>query len=436
VNRTLEIELRGAVGRLADGIEAGKLPPELLFEGPAGTGKTWGILLCLHLLSLRKPGLRLLIARKTRKALTESVLVTFEKEVLPMTGHARMSANCGRQQRHSYLYPNGTEWIVGGLDRPEKILSTSYDLAYCNEAIELDEEDVETLQSRIGRPDRSHDFNCLILDTNPGDSAHWLKQRIDKGLTPAWKSFHRDNPGLHDGKNWTEAGNKYLARLGNLTASRRRRLFEGLWAVGEGAWFDGFDTETHVSEAAKFDADFPLILALDSGVHTGAVWFQVKGDAVTVCGDFYSFNKTAYQVGCDVIAKGRQLFNRDHEFGWTDPAGKAQNPIGPTVLEEYERAGLVLDRWPVKQVLDGLAKVESLVSVTPPRLHIHPTCNHLIGAFSNYKRAQRQGQWIDRPEDPQHPHEDLMDALRGGLMAELGGAGASWGDDPLADWRG
>ena len=128
-----------------------------------------------------------------------------------------------------------------------------------------------------------------------------------------------------------------------------------------------------------------------------------------------SYRHAAFAVGEAVLAKGRELFGRDAEFAWTDPAGKAQNPIGPTVLEEYARAGLRLDPWPVKTVLDGLAKVESLVSLDPPLLTIHPRCTRLIGAFSNYRRARRQGQWIDRPEDPQHPHEDVLDALRGGL---------------------
>ena len=29
------------------------------------------------------------------------------------------------------------------------------------------------------------------------------------------------------------------------------------------------------------------------------------------------------------------------------------------------------------------------------------------------------GQRMDYPADPQHPHEDIIDALRGGLMAAL-----------------
>jgi hypothetical protein len=427
------VELRGAVGRLCDGIEAGRLPPEVLLAGAAGTGKTWGILLVLHLLSLRRAGMRILVGRKTRESLTESALVTYEQEVLPITGHRGLASGCMRRVRQSYRYPNGTEWIVGGLDKPSKILSTSYDLAYINEAIELTETDWETLQSRIGRPDRSHGLNCLLGDTNPGDAANWLKTRCDAGRTALWQSFHRDNPGLHDGRDWTEKGRAYLARLERLTGSRRKRLLEGLWAAGEGAWFDGFDSARHVTALAEYDPRLPTFLAVDPGVHTGAVWFQINrwgiGLAVNVFGDFYGFNQPAFAMASVIVARSRDLCGHRLTEALSDPAGDAMNAVGPTVLEEYERAGLPLSGWPVRGVLDGLALVESLVSIEPPRLLVHPRCTHLIEAFGNYVRKQRQGQWIDRPEDPQHPHEDLMDALRGGLMAELGGVGA-WADDP------
>ena len=47
---------------------------------------------------------------------------------------------------------------------------------------------------------------------------------------------------------------------------------------------------------------------------------------------------------------------------------------------------------------------------------IHPRCTKLKAAFQNYRRKRTsRGDWLDEPEDPQHPHEDLIDALRGGV---------------------
>jgi hypothetical protein len=94
--------------------------------------------------------------------------------------------------------------------------------------------------------------------------------------------------------------------------------------------------------------------------------------------------------------------------------------VGPTVTGEYQRAGLKLEPWPVRPVADGLALVNSFVaSGDPPALTVHPRCRHLIDAFANYKRAKRSNQYIDRPEDEQHPHEDLLDPLRGGLQSRF-----------------
>ena len=105
----------------------------------------------------------------------------------------------------------------------------------------------------------------------------------------------------------------------------------------------------------------------------------------------------------------------------TDPAGGSRTAVGPTVLGEYREEGLKAEGWPLGSVADGLATVEALLSPADgsPRLLIHPRCTRLAVALQNYRRAKRAGQWQDYPEDPQHPHEDLVDALRGGLKAEF-----------------
>lgn len=424
---TLDLELRGAVGRLCDVLEEGCPPRELLIVGAAGTGKTWGILMLLHLLSLRRSGLRVLICRKTREALSESVLVTYEQEILPLTGHRSISLGPKRRIRQAYNYPNGTEWIVGGLDRPSKILSTSYDIAFVNEAIELGEEDWETIQSRIGRPDRSHELNCLIGDTNPGPPSHWLKQRCEQGRTLEWVSRHRDNPAMWRAGSWTPGGESYIASLKLLTGTRRKRLLEGVWAAGESQWFNRFD-DANISPEAGYNSGIPVQLSIDSGVFTGAVAFQVRhrpvGHLVTVFADWLFEDVPAERVARALV---EALAGR-HGTGLrvsTDPAGGARNPVGPSVIAEYERTGLGgrrgIERWPHASVADTLALVESLVeSAEGSRdLLIHPDCRHLISAFQNYQRAKRAGQMMDYPEDPQHPAEDMIDALRGGLNLEL-----------------
>ncbi len=76
----------------------------------------------------------------------------------------------------------------------------------------------------------------------------------------------------------------------------------------------------------------------------------------------------------------------------------------------------ITERWPRHLVVDGLDQIEVLLGAAPaePRILIHPRCTHLIHAFQNYRRAERDGEFLDTPLDPQHKAEDLRDALPGG----------------------
>lgn len=196
---------------------------------------------------------------------------------------------------------------------------------------------------------------------------------------------------------------------------------------GEAAWFPNFQPETHVSEGAEYLAGEDVHLAVDTGVFTGAVFFQVISKVVgggttvevRVFADYLSEGKPAEANARAIldVAKARSGGLMHHRK--TDPAGNARNPIGATVLAEYGRACLHLDAWPLGKVADGLALLDSFITPAegPPQLLVHPRCADLIQALRSYRRAKRGGQWLDRPEDPQHPHEDLVDALRGGLRA-------------------
>ena len=194
----------------------------------------------------------------------------------------------------------------------------------------------------------------------------------------------------------------------------------------DGLWFPAFDAVTHVGMRAEYDRSLPVYLAIDSGVFTGAVFFQVArgmtqsgpSEEVRVFADYLAENRPAEQNARAILEVARTHCEGRLDVISTDPAGGARNPVGPTVIGEYERAGLrQLRRWPIGSVADGLALVESFVDPADgrSRLMIHPRCAVTIRAMENYRRAKRAGQWQDYPEDPQHPHEDLVDALRGGL---------------------
>jgi hypothetical protein len=195
----------------------------------------------------------------------------------------------------------------------------------------------------------------------------------------------------------------------------------------DGAWFTTF-SDANIDDCAEYDPRLPVHLSVDSGVHCGAVAFQVRHDGnrhVVTC--FH--DRFAEGVGAEgnALAILDDLGNRrGTRFRVsTDNSGGARNPVGPTVLSEFERSGLRGDRglecWPTGSVADSLATVEALICAADGtrNLLIHPRCKPLIAALKAYRRAKRNNQWQDYPEDPQHPHEDMVDALRGGLRIEF-----------------
>lgn len=196
----------------------------------------------------------------------------------------------------------------------------------------------------------------------------------------------------------------------------------------EGTVFPEFDKSAHVTERAEFNPGLPVHLSIDSGVRTGAVWFQIvrnadgqtTWDSINVFADYFSEGKPAKTSAKEIVATGETRCKGYRHFSTTDPAGASRTSIGSTVMAEYERGGLTgLTGWPSTLVLDGLALIDSFLRSGDgtTSLQIHPRCVHLISAFENYRRKKISGAWTDDPADPQHPHEDLMDALRGGLYA-------------------
>jgi hypothetical protein len=197
--------------------------------------------------------------------------------------------------------------------------------------------------------------------------------------------------------------------------------------IAEGAWFPSFSPRRHVTPEAEYRPGLPVLLAIDCGtsIHTGAVFFQVREWAdyrfdVNVFADYHAEGLMSETNARAILDVARRTCQGRLDRVRLDPASGQRTGVGPVVYAEYERVfgRSLVAPWPRLPVVDGLNLVETLLGSESraAELTIHPRCVHLIEAFKNYQRAQRGGEWLDDPVDPQHPHEDLMDALRGGLQ--------------------
>ena len=88
--------------------------PEALLEGPAGTGKTRAVLEYVNYLCEQYPGIRVLLFRKTRNSMSESVLVTWEEKVL-WDGHPAKVGEAQRNNRQNYKWQPCCYWGYGQL---------------------------------------------------------------------------------------------------------------------------------------------------------------------------------------------------------------------------------------------------------------------------------------------------------------------------------
>lgn len=204
--------------------------------------------------------MRGLIVRKTRRSITQSAMVTFERKVLhPLEGVKFHTTQQG------YQYPNGSELVVGGLDKASKVMSMEYDMAYVQEAIELTEDDWESITTRLRYGVMP--YQQLIADTNPDRESHWLKLRGNAGKTTFLESRHEDNPTLWDKERqaWTTEGEAYISKLEALTGVRYKRLRRGLWVQAEGQIYDEYDQAIHLIDRFDISYTWPRYLVVDFG---------------------------------------------------------------------------------------------------------------------------------------------------------------------------
>lgn len=286
--------------------------PELIISGPARTGKSRACLEKLFYLAEKHENLRALILRKTRASLTETGLVTFERDILGLD-HPLVTEGTRRSHRQSYDLENGSTIVIGGIDKPGKVLSAEYDLIYVQQAEELTLADWETLISRLSGLALPQSEQQIIADCNPEHPQHWIKLRCDRGGAKMIESHHEDNPLLYDREReeWTEYGKLYIEKLKRLTGVRYQRLYLGLWTQAEGAVYPEYSSEVHIVDPFEIPETWRRFRAVDFGFRNPFVclWFAVDPDGrLYVYREIYKTRRTVSEHARHIKQLEAQLF--------------------------------------------------------------------------------------------------------------------------------
>jgi phage terminase large subunit len=217
---------------------------EWIVGGPRDTGKTFGECWRLDSFARETPRGLFAIVRRVRADFYSTVRKRWEATIRVRGGVETR----GGDKPSSYIYANGAEVLVLGLDRDSSVLSGEFDGIYGNQVEEWDLSSWENLSACVTGRGAVTKTPMLFGDCNPGPPGHWILSRPRLKLL---HSTHRDNPEIYDDAgNLTDRGRERLAPLEALTGVRRERYLLGKWKQAEGAVYEEFDRSVHVLDRA------------------------------------------------------------------------------------------------------------------------------------------------------------------------------------------
>jgi len=380
--------------------------PEAILSGPAETGKTLAACWKLHSLACKYAGAQLAIVRKTQNSLYGTVLQTYEKRVLGKDSPVRAF---GGSKPEWYDYPNGSRIYTGGLDNPDKVLSSERDVIYVNQAEELMPADWETLLTRTTGRAGNMPYSQCIGDCNPAQPSHWIIQRSNAGTLRLFVTTHKDNPTLwdQDAQTWTKQGERTLARLASLTGMRRSRLFLGQWVQAEGVVYEEFSRESHVVQRGGFSR---YIVGMDEGYSNPAVLLVIGLDGDGRAHVVEEFYQRRVLQG-DVVGHARELWAR------YQPEAFFVDPSAAGLIAEMQSVGLPIGAVD-HAVQQGIQCVKARLAAQgdgKPRLTFDPSCVNTIAEMESYCWKQSKQGLKDEPEKI---NDHSCDCLRYALMGE------------------
>jgi phage terminase large subunit len=304
------------------------------------TGKSVAALWRLHMACLRKPRTKCLIVRKTGVSLTSTTLVTFEEKVATealQTGIVTWFGGSSREPA-SYRYSNKSRIVVGGMDKPDKVMSSEYDLIFADEATELDITDWEKLGTRLRNGKLP--WQQQIAACNPGPPHHWMNQRANEGRMRRLVSRHRDNPRyVNADGSLTDEGTAYLGRLDNLTGVRKLRLRDGIWAAAEGLIYEGWDESIHLIDPFEIPESWPRYWTIDFGFTNPFVcqwWAEDPDGRLVMYREIYMTGRTVDEHAATIASIVLRNPTKKEGESWK---GEWMEPKPVTIICDHDAEG-------------------------------------------------------------------------------------------------
>ena len=240
----------------------------LMYSGAFGAGKSRVGCEKGHFLSLRYPGNRGAILRKTYASLRITTMDTYFRHVCPPDQIEHFN-----RETHELTLVNGSSILFIGLDKDTKIGSLELGWAFVDEAIEVEEDIWIMLDGRLRL--NTVPFHQLMCATNPASTSHYLYQSFYNSGDPSREVVEANtlqNPFLPD---------SYKQKLNRYTGRYRDRYVLGKWVGFEGLVYESANLQEIVIHPFKLPENWVRFRSIDFGYSNPFVcqwWAEVPPD--------------------------------------------------------------------------------------------------------------------------------------------------------------
>lgn len=465
----VEMERRYAAQAFEASVFRGE--PAIVWRGGRGAAKTLSLCDFFHRWAVMYPGMTQVWCRWERSKMTDTVLSTFEDEILGI-GHPLRTGR-SREDRKGYEYPNGSRIILLGVrDDPDATKSMNADLFWFNECGQIPQQIWEDAGGAAReRSVGSFPYKLKVGDVNPMPPGHWtnsLAAPFPKHLyppvptgdgsdfaklltpdiymgtqlynfTPLDRKKHKikliqgymaDNPRYWclDPWGFHPPGLKYVQdQLGMMSHNRKASWMCGCPTAQENVVYPEFDRNRHVIHVgfdglfpAGWPKDWPVWVAYDPGyAHPCAVIFW----GVSTNGQHYIVDEI-HGGGIDIDTLATKIWEKSRKYRivrWlSDPRGanqRTQIAKGETVMGYMRRVHqLNFQPWKAasgKDIQDQVEAVRVLL-LGPKPLQVFDGCVGTIGEFESWRnKINASGELAVGDDAYERDGNDAMDAIRG-----------------------
>lgn len=347
-------------------------------RGGSRSGKTFNICIWLVVYCLRNTGKTISIVRKNYPSLKGSVMRDFI-EVLEMFNKYNPN-DLHKQEMYYTLNGNTIEFL--NADDEQKLRGRSRDIAFINEANELNRDEYTQIAIRTREK--------IIIDYNPSDLHSWIYDEEEKDTCYWFKTNYKDNAFIQ------QAVIDEIEALKDKDENLYRVFTLGERGIARELVFTKFTEEKEIPKEAKL-----LGYGMDFG-------FKDPNTLVSVykLQEHLYFKELIYDSNLtisDLIYRMKQLdLNRTDNI-WADSAN-------PSAIEEIRRNGFNIKPTKKTTIQYGLDLLY--------RHYIHIVDSpNIVREFNSYKyKTDKDGRILGVPEDK---NNHTIDAIRYCVEMEL-----------------